>query len=87
MPDHHHPADDRSAQPDYTGMRRVVIEERQQKMLEHLRASTGYADDVSRHAHNAQTFPAHQPAQGARQALSKPTTSSRSWTSGSTGAR
>jgi RNA polymerase sigma factor (sigma-70 family) len=56
MPDHHRAADERSAQPDYARMRRVVIEERQEKTLEHLRASTGYADDVSPHSHNAQTF-------------------------------
>lgn len=56
MPDHHHLADDPPAQPDYTRMRRVVIEERQEKTLEHARASAGYADDVSPQAHNAQTF-------------------------------
>src|SRR4051794_34342636 len=56
MPDHHHPAEDRPAQPDYSRLRRVVIEERQQKTLEHVRSSTGYADDVSPHAHNPGTF-------------------------------
>jgi RNA polymerase sigma factor (sigma-70 family) len=57
MPDHHHPADDdRSTQPDYTRLRRVIIEERQQKTLDHVRSSAGYGDDVSPHAHSAQTF-------------------------------
>lgn len=56
MPDHPHPADDRPAQPDYSRMRRVVIEERQQKTLDHVRSSTGYSDDLSPHAHSAQTF-------------------------------
>jgi RNA polymerase sigma factor (sigma-70 family) len=42
-------------------LRRVVIEDRlieqrQRKTLEHVRAATGYADDVSPHAHNAATF-------------------------------
>ena len=51
MPDHQHPADDdRSTQPDYTRVRRVIIEERQQKTLDHVRSSAGYGDDVSPHA-------------------------------------
>jgi len=57
MPDHHHAADDDlPAQPGYTRRRRVIIEERQQKTLDYVRSSAGYADDVSPHAHSAQTF-------------------------------
>jgi RNA polymerase sigma factor (sigma-70 family) len=56
MPDHHQPAADRLTQPAYGQMRRVVIEERQQKKLEHVRASAGYAEDVSPHAHDGRTF-------------------------------
>lgn len=56
MPDCHHSADKPPTRPDYTRMRRVVIEERQQKTLDHVRASTGYSDDVSPHAHNPTTF-------------------------------
>ena len=56
MPDHPYPVDDQPAQPDFSRLRRVIIEERQQKTLEHVRSSAGYADDVSPHAHSAQTF-------------------------------
>src|SRR4051794_37865258 len=42
--------------PDYSKMRRVIIEERQVNTLEHARAAAGYANDVSPHAHNAATF-------------------------------
>jgi hypothetical protein len=56
MTDDLHPADDRPAQPDYSRLRRVIIEERQQRTLDHVRSSAGYADDVSPHAHSAQTF-------------------------------
>jgi hypothetical protein len=49
MHDPDHPADDdRPTQPDYTRLRRVIIEERQQKTLDHVRSSAGYRDDVSR---------------------------------------
>jgi RNA polymerase sigma factor (sigma-70 family) len=34
----------------------VVIEDRQQKTLDHVRSSAGYADDVSPHAHDRATF-------------------------------
>ena len=54
MPDHHPADDDRPAQPDHTWLRRVIIEERQQKTLDHVRSSAGYADDLSPHAHSAQ---------------------------------
>jgi RNA polymerase sigma factor (sigma-70 family) len=37
-------------------LRRVVIEERQQRTLDHVRLSTGYADDVDAHAHDQDTF-------------------------------
>ena len=37
-------------------LRRVVIEERQQKVIDHARASRGYADDVGLHAHDRATF-------------------------------
>ena len=37
-------------------LRRVIIEERRQKTLDHVRSSAGYGDDVSPHAHSAQTF-------------------------------
>lgn len=51
------PADDRRpAQTDLMPSRRVIIEERQQKTLDHVRSSAGYADDVSPHAHDAKTF-------------------------------
>jgi hypothetical protein len=49
MPDHRHPADDdRSTQPDYTRLRRVIIEGRQQKTLDHVRSSAGYATTSAR---------------------------------------
>jgi RNA polymerase sigma factor (sigma-70 family) len=50
---------------DYTGMhdtparrrlRRVVIEERQEKTLEHARTSLGYAADTDAHGHDQNTF-------------------------------
>jgi len=51
------PADERlPAQTDLMRPRRVIIEERQQKTLDHVRSSAGYADDVSPHAHDANTF-------------------------------
>ena len=57
MPYDPNPADDRApAPPDLMPPRRVIIEERQQKTLDHVRSSAGYADDVSPHAHNAPTF-------------------------------
>jgi RNA polymerase sigma factor (sigma-70 family) len=37
-------------------IRRVVIEERQRKTLEHVRLSTGYAEDLDPHAHDQATF-------------------------------
>ena len=37
-------------------LRRVIIEERQRKTLEHARLATGYADDIDPHAHNQATF-------------------------------
>jgi RNA polymerase sigma factor (sigma-70 family) len=37
-------------------IRRVIIEERQRKTLEHVRLSTGYAEDVDAHAHDQATF-------------------------------
>ena len=37
-------------------IRRVVIEERQRKTLEHVRPSTGYAEDLDPHAHDQATF-------------------------------
>lgn len=37
-------------------LRRVIIEERQAKTIEHVRASRGYAGDVSLHAHDQHTF-------------------------------
>jgi len=37
-------------------LRRVVIEERQQRTLDHVRLSTGYADDLDPHAHDRDTF-------------------------------
>jgi RNA polymerase sigma factor (sigma-70 family) len=37
-------------------LRRVVIEERQRKTLEHVRLSTGYAEDLEPHAHDSATF-------------------------------
>jgi RNA polymerase sigma factor (sigma-70 family) len=37
-------------------IRRVVIEERQRKTLEHVRLSTGYAEDLDPHAHDQSTF-------------------------------
>jgi len=37
-------------------LRRVVIEERQQRTLDHVRLSTGYADDVDPHGHDQDTF-------------------------------
>jgi RNA polymerase sigma factor (sigma-70 family) len=55
MPYTNHPSENPS-QPDYARMRRVLIEERQAKILEHVRGSTGYADDVSPHAHDPATF-------------------------------
>jgi hypothetical protein len=47
---------ERRTHADYARMRRVLIEERQAKTLEHVRSSVGYADDVSPHAHDAATF-------------------------------
>ncbi|MGH2892852.1 MAG: sigma factor-like helix-turn-helix DNA-binding protein [Solirubrobacteraceae bacterium] len=41
---------------DLTRVRRVLIEERQQKAVEHARGAAGYNDDVSSHAHDAATF-------------------------------
>jgi hypothetical protein len=37
-------------------LRRVVIEGRQRQTLEHVRLSTGYAEDVDPHAHDRATF-------------------------------
>ena len=37
-------------------LRRVVIEERQEKTLEHARLAAGYAEDVSPNAHDQATF-------------------------------
>ena len=37
-------------------VRRVRIEERQEKTLEHVRGSLGYADDVDPHGHDDKTF-------------------------------
>jgi len=37
-------------------LRRVVIEERQEKVVEHARLAAGYADDVDPHAHDQATF-------------------------------
>ncbi len=57
MPNPRKPITDaRSLQADHAGLRRVVIEERQQKTLDHVRDSMGYATDVDPHAHDAPTF-------------------------------
>src|SRR5687768_4701111 len=37
-------------------LRRVIIEERQEKVVEHARLRSGFAEDVSRHAHDRATF-------------------------------
>jgi RNA polymerase sigma factor (sigma-70 family) len=37
-------------------LRRVVIEDRQRKVLEHARLSRGYAEDLDPHAHDRETF-------------------------------
>lgn len=37
-------------------LRRVVIEDRQRKVLEHVRLSQGYAEDLDPHAHDRDTF-------------------------------
>lgn len=37
-------------------LRRVRIEERQEKVLEHVRGSLGYADDIDLHGHDQNTF-------------------------------
>lgn len=37
-------------------LRRVVIEDRQRKVLEHARFSRGYAEDLDPHAHDRETF-------------------------------
>lgn len=37
-------------------LRRVVIEDRQRKVLEHARISRGYAEDLDPHAHDRETF-------------------------------
>jgi RNA polymerase sigma factor (sigma-70 family) len=37
-------------------LRRVVIEERQQRVIDHARSAAGYAEDVDPHAHNRETF-------------------------------
>jgi RNA polymerase sigma factor (sigma-70 family) len=37
-------------------LRRVVIEDRQQKVLEHARLSRGYAEDLDPHTHDRETF-------------------------------
>ena len=37
-------------------LRRVIIEERQRKTLEHVRQSSGYGEDVDPHAHDQATF-------------------------------
>lgn len=42
--------------PTRAHLRRVIIEERQQLTLDHVRLSTGYADDVDPHAHSQDTF-------------------------------
>lgn len=47
---------EQSPRVDYSRLRRVIIEERQAKTIEHVRASRGYAGDVSLHAHDQQTF-------------------------------
>jgi hypothetical protein len=45
------------SQPDTSArLRRVVIEERQQRTLGHVRLSTGYADDVDPDSHDQGTF-------------------------------
>lgn len=59
----------RPVEPDYSRMRRVIIdqspaderrrmslEDRQRHALEHARASRGYSEDVSPHAHDESTF-------------------------------
>src|ERR1700675_60875 len=37
-------------------LRRVRIEEQQEKVLEHVRGSLGYADDIDLHGHDQNTF-------------------------------
>src|SRR5262245_23685671 len=46
----------RPSRPDFKQMRRVVIEERQAKTIEHVRASIGYGADVDLNAHDQATF-------------------------------
>lgn len=48
--------DDPEDEPRVARVRRVVIEDRQRKLLEHVRLSTGYAEDVGLHAHDQATF-------------------------------
>ena len=42
--------------PDHSHLRRVVIEERQQKTIDHVRSSKGYGEDVGLNAHDQRTF-------------------------------
>lgn len=51
-----HPDLDPSKPEPRAHLRRVVIEERQQRTLDHVRLSTGYADDVDPYAHDQGTF-------------------------------
>ena len=56
MPHDRPNSNQQSPRTDYSRLRRVIIEERQAKTIEHVRTSRGYADDVSLHAHDQQTF-------------------------------
>ncbi len=48
--------DAEQVEPEPARLRRVIIEERQRKMLDHVRLSSGYADHVDPHAHDQATF-------------------------------